>query len=140
MVWVKPGLVASIDETRVATAGDKEKGGKTIGQKWDSTTQTQNNGECLTYKGNKSASFMGGEYADFTPTPTQVVLNCGETMNPDWFEKGVPGCRYHCNEKGSFTEKIFCDYIKSTLHPDMQKDGVWVSLLILMMKTVQSNV
>ena len=122
LTWVKPELVASIDETRVGTAGDKEKSGKTLGQKWDG--EAMDNGECFTYKGSKSASLMAGTFCDFTPTPTEVVLNSGATWSPDWTVKGIPGCRYHSNEKGSFTEKFFENYIKGALYDEMVKRGL----------------
>ena len=51
LVWKKPGLVASRDESRVTTNGKNEAHSKIVGPKGD-------NGETLVHPGSKSLLFL----------------------------------------------------------------------------------
>ena len=102
--WHKPGLVASIDETRISTNGQNETHSNTIGI---ASGENRDNGEVLTYKGSKSGSLTAGMYADMTPVPTMFVYNAAATFDPDWSKGGVPGCVHASNDKGPATERLF---------------------------------
>jgi hypothetical protein len=98
--WVKPGLVASSDESRVTTNGKNEAHSNTIGPKGDS-------GEALVHQGSKSLSFLAGTYLDFTPLPTTAVFDSGLSFDPDWNRDGIPDVALASNPKGSVNEDIF---------------------------------
>jgi hypothetical protein len=98
--WVKPGLVASCDESRVTTNGKNEAHSNTIGPKGD-------NGETLVHQGSKGLSFLAGTYLDFTPLPTMAVFGSGPSFDPDWNRDGIPDMALASNPKGSVNEDIF---------------------------------
>ena len=126
--WLCLELVVSLDETHVSTMGKGEN--QSVGL----ADGPDDHGECLTMRGSKAVSVMGGIFGDNTPAPPMCMYNSGQTASPQW-GAGWPDCKFGHNEKGSFDEKWFTMYLKDVLHPELVRRGAGkngkVALLIL---------
>ena len=114
--WKFPYLLVSLDETRISTMGKGEKQSNGLADGPD------DHGECLTLRGGKAVSMMGGIFGDHTAAPPMCVYNSGESASGEW-GRSWPACKFGHNEKGSFNEKWFSMYMKEVLYPELLKRG-----------------